>query len=221
MAQLEFFLYIFIRLAFPIDYDRTPGTRRLRTRGRGVTGPPLPANSAPPPASAALRQLAGDRVPFRLNRRDARLDRRLIRPIVRIETMGALGQPVTIFGRAGSACNPLHELTVTGTEAHGLPRPDRPAEQRFVLNNGRRWRLGRRPWALGFRPATLALARRSRRAIANVHSGQSRLAQEGRPIKRKIGVRVLQGLRHLRVEREATHPQAGRRSKEIEDAGAR
>jgi hypothetical protein len=134
--------------------------------------------------------------------------------------MNALRQSVPIIRRAGSTDNPLQQLTVAGAEAGRLLGADRPSEQRLVFNDGRR-RLSRRPWTLRLRPAAETLTRRSRRAVADLEPRQPRLAQQRQPIKRKIGMRVLERLGYFRFERAPAHPQAGWRPKEVEDTGAR
>ncbi len=90
--------------------------------------------------------------------------------------MGSLGQPVPIFRCPGSTGNSLQQFTVAGAEADRLPRADRAAEQRLVLDDGRGRRLHSRPGPLGFGPAGVALARRSRRTIADLGARQPRLA---------------------------------------------
>jgi hypothetical protein len=170
MAQFELFLCIVMRVAFP--FDSLPGRR---IRGWGAIGPSLPANSTAPPPAPAMRQLAGNGVPLGVNRGDARPDGRLVRPVIGIETMDAFGQSVPIVRRGGSTDNPLLQLTVASAEAGRLLGADRPSQQRFVFDHGRR-RLGRRPGTRRLRPAAVTRARRSRRATANLDARQSRLA---------------------------------------------
>jgi hypothetical protein len=52
--------------------------------------------------------------------------------------MGPLEQSVTLFGRPGPAGDALLKLAVTNTQAGRFPRPDGPAEQRFVFDHRRR-----------------------------------------------------------------------------------
>jgi hypothetical protein len=161
-----------------------------------------------------LWQLAGDR-----NRGHGGLDRRLVRPVVGIETMEALDQSVAVFRRAGPAANPLLQFEIPRAQASGVPRADRPAEQRFVLDDDPRCRFDRRTGALRLRPPPMALVRRSRRPIADLDARQPWLSQQCRPVERQVGMGVLEGFGHFRFERTPPHFQGGRRSEQIEDTG--
>ena len=47
--------------------------------------------------------------------------------------MGAVGQPVAVFGSAGTTEDPVEQVGVAGTKAAGLFGADHSAEQRFGL----------------------------------------------------------------------------------------
>jgi len=83
-------------------------------------GPGAVAAASASAATTALRQLSTNGVPFGVHRRDARPDRHFIRPIVRIQTLGAFHQLVPLLGAPGTAGDALQQVSVTGAESGSL-----------------------------------------------------------------------------------------------------
>ena len=107
----------------------------------------------------------------------------LVRPVVRIQTKGrsvSRSRSSGVRARRAMRCS----ISCTGAEASGRRAPSvRPS--RIVLDDGRRWRRGRRPGALGFRPASLARPTMRRRSRGRLAAGRARA--ERRPVEARSG----------------------------------
>jgi hypothetical protein len=83
-------LFSVITGSVPFKYDRPGG-------GRCLSGVAVTSAAAAAPA-ATLRQFEIDRIPFGDAGLQAFARRRFVGPVVRIETLRALAQPVPFFG---------------------------------------------------------------------------------------------------------------------------
>lgn len=117
------------------------GTVHYARRRRA--SPPAPA--AAPPAG----QLGRDFVPGGADRRRTGADGSLVGPVIGIETLQPLGQPVPVLGGARAPHDPLRDVLVALAQPRRLGRAQHPAEQRRVFDDDRfSWRTrGRRPIA--------------------------------------------------------------------------
>jgi hypothetical protein len=115
--------------------------------------------------------------------------------------METVCQSVAIFGGARAARDPLQQLVIPGAQTSGLTRPERPAEERLVLDHWRRRRLG------GRTPLIAAIAATLRPLppvpLPRLYTRKRGLAQQHRPVERQIRMRVLERLDHFRLERLA------------------
>jgi hypothetical protein len=206
-----------IGVPFLVHYAR-------RTR-RPFEGPWRPVGSASPSTSTAppAGQFGGNGVPAGLDRPHAGPNRGLVGPVVGIETLELRAQPVPILGRARPAGNSIADLEIALTKAGGLGSAHRPAQHGGVVNDrrlgGRSWRRKRplvtailptsRPLPAAFARATAARPVESFRAL-RLHF--PRLLPQRHPVEGDVGVRVLEGLDDLLVERLAAHFQMRGRS---------
>jgi len=185
----------------PTHYGRRP------FRGRpGLTrrrGPP----AAAPTTAPATRQFGRDRGQIGVDRRECRAAGGLVNPFIRIQTSEPLEEPVAFLRRPGPAHDALGQLRVAPAEAGRLARSRHSGHDRSISGAAR-------PRA----------ARRSRRALtpglAVLHVAPRALARQGRPVEVQIGMRVLERLGHLVVERLTTDLEVDRRSKQVEHARA-
>jgi hypothetical protein len=195
-----------MELAFPSDYARS---LRSRFVGGRQFRPAVVASPAAAAAPASVRQLAGDRLPFGFDRRRAGPDRRLVGPVVRIETLQPLGEPVAILRRAGAADNPLHQLAVLPSQPCGLAGAQPPTQHGLVFDDGRLH--GGLPASGGFGP------RRSKRT-SRLGPDDAGLVEQCVPVEGEVRMRVLERLLDFGLERPPTDFQTGRGSEQIEHA---
>jgi hypothetical protein len=168
-----------IPVSLSVDYRRDLG---------GFIGAEMIAALPAAPAAPALRQLATDGVPFGVDGRHARPHRHLIRPVVRVETLGALHQLVALFRAARSPGDALQQIVVAAPEAAGLLSAERASEQRLIVDHHRRGRRHGRTRGRGL------MARFARRpwGLRLVPWGMSHFAAERMPVEPKVWMRMLQ-----------------------------
>ena len=187
--------------------------------GRRLEAVSLAPVSAPASAATARGAAAGSAVARRAHSastvRNAGPDRRLVSPVVRIETLGPLRQLVPVLGTARPAGDALQQLAVPWRGA-GRP-PPRPACGRAASGHrstaAGRWAGGAHSRDAAARPAARAMADRGLARLVAAHD-------RGRPVESEIRVRMLQRLARLFVERAAPDPHMSGRSKQIQHARA-
>lgn len=143
-----------------------------------------------------------------------------IGPVVRIQTLGRLGQPVAFFGSAGAPRDALEQFAVPGAIARGRGTAKRPAQQRLVVDDERRG--GGR-----FRPSLRAAPTRATAVpvaiplpIALIGPADvGRFAVERRPVETQVWMGVFERLAGLVIERTPAHADVRGRAEQVQDAG--
>ena len=205
------------------NYARPVGGR---SPGRsGAFGSSIPAVTPAPASTTPARQLGGDGVPLDLDGEHNGTHHCLVSPVLWIETLQPLHQPVSVFRRPGPSGDAERELGIAGAEARSPLGTDDPAQWRFVLED---WRLRRRrrprrrtgPWSapagLWSRPMGRSVA--AIIALARIGRLDRPFGRQIRPVEAEVGMRVLERLHHLGLERLAANLHVRRRPEQIEHA---
>src|SRR5262245_20612 len=124
--------------SFLVHYGRGPSRLSPWRRHRVF------ASAAAAPAPAAPGQLITDRRQIRVNRARGRLHGGLVCPVVWIQRLQALSQPVPLLGCSGPPRDTLAELRIAPAQRGRLPGPKGSREHRVVRGHGAgRGRLAR------------------------------------------------------------------------------
>src|SRR5690606_31734004 len=110
------------------------GCRRVGRRPFGGGLAPSPAASPAAPGG----KLGRDGIPLGLDRLSVGTHGLGIGPVVRIQTLGRLCQPVAFFGRPGAPGDALEQFAVPGAITRGRRAAKRPAQQRLIVDDERR-----------------------------------------------------------------------------------
>lgn len=143
-----------------------------------------------------------------------------IGPVVRIQTLGRLCQPVAFFGRPGAPGDALEQFAVPGAITRGRRAAKRPAQQRLIVDDERRGGGRFRP-PLG-RPPTRAATVPIAVAIPVPVIGPAdigRFAVECRPVETQVWMGVFERLAGLVIERTPSHADVRGRAEQVQDAG--
>jgi hypothetical protein len=93
-----------LNVAGIFDYARPVG--RGRFRAIALPGRPFVTMPAAAPASPPARKLGRNRLPFHLDREDDGSHRRFVGPVLWIETMHTVHQPVAVLRGARTPADP-------------------------------------------------------------------------------------------------------------------
>ncbi len=189
--------------------------RGLGSIPRGPSGPPDPSDAwrrRPPRRPRRRCGNSASTPPSPLDRLDAQTDGRLVGPVVRIETLGALAQPVTFLGHPGPAKNPIQQIPKPLSKTRRLARPEHAPEQRLVVDDNDRRRDDGAPGA----PVAVHAASDDARA-ARAHARRLEAAAGGSFTRCQSNVRsgcvwstLPASLRQARAGRRARVPATGR-----------
>ena len=170
------------------NYD-IGGVRLVCPGARGVVF----AGLSTPTASPAPGKFGGHGFPPGVDVGRVGANGGLVGPLVGVEPLRGLKQPIAFLRGARTARDPMVEVRKPGAQYRGRSRAQGLAQQRLV-HEFDRWRSGRRgPLAFTAR-RTIATALRplSRTAVARIGSrGRHGLAEQADPIKRNIRMGML------------------------------